>query len=229
MVRVHNMRALRVLAACFVLCVASGSATAGASVISAGESSTCVAAPAGGPAACWGANTSGTLGDGGGVSSDSYDPVQPIGLSGRGGGSGNHVCAIVSGAAKCWGLNGYGELGDGTKITRNVPTQVVGLESGVTQIDNHSVRSCAIQNGTAKCWGAISQDFSGAADKEHLVVPHTVQGGTGAVDVAPGWRHECIVVANGSVNCYGNNTNDQLGGGNPVALPGPVTQLNAGI
>jgi alpha-tubulin suppressor-like RCC1 family protein len=232
-----RMSALRVLAATVVLCFASGAATASASVISAGETTTCVAAPAGGPAACWGANSSGSLGDGGVVTHDSYDPVQPIGLAagvtgvtltGRGGGSGNHACAIVSGAAKCWGLNGYGELGDGTQTQRNVPTQVVGLESGVTQIDNHSVRTCAIQSGIAKCWGAITKAFSGAADNEYRLVPHAVAGGAGAVDVAPGWRHECIIVANGSVNCYGDNTNDQLGGGSP-ALPGPASQLVAGL
>lgn len=230
------MRALRVLAATFVLCVVSGSATAGASIISAGESSTCAAVPSGGAVSCWGANTEGTLGDGGVVTHDSYDPVQPVGLaagatavtlSGKGGGSGNHVCAIVSGAAKCWGPGGYGAIGDGTTTTRNVPTQVVGLESGVTQIDSHAVRSCAIQNGTALCWGAISKAFSGAPNNDYLLVPHTVQGGTGAVDVAPGWRHECIVIANGTVHCYGDNTNDQLGGGTP-ALPGPATQLVAG-
>jgi hypothetical protein len=75
------MRALRVLAATFALCVAPGSATAGASVIAAGETTTCVATPSGGPAACWGANTEGSLGDGGVVSHDSFDPVQPIGLT----------------------------------------------------------------------------------------------------------------------------------------------------
>ena len=231
------MSALRVLAATVVLCGAFGSATAGASVISAGESSTCVSAPSGGPAACWGANTSGSLGDGGIVTHDSFDPVQPIGLAagvtavtltGRGGGSGNHACAIVSGAAKCWGPNSNGELGDGTTTPRNVPTQVVGLESGVTQIDNNAVRTCAIQNGTAKCWGGISKEFSGAPTGADLLVPHDVGGGAGAIDVAPGWRHECIVIADASVRCYGDNTNDQLGNGNPT-LPGPVKELVAGV
>lgn len=233
------MSALRVVIVAAVLAFTCGAATAGASVISAGESSTCAAVSSGGPAACWGANTSGTLGDGGVVTHDSYDPVQPIGLSagvtavtlsGMGGGSGNTVCAIVSGAAKCWGPNGYGAVGDGTTSERKVPTQVVGLESGVTQIDNNSVRSCAIQNGVAKCWGGISSDFSGAPNDEHLVVPHTVQGGTGAIAVAPGWRHECIVIANGSVNCYGDDTNGQLGNGpGHPTLPGPATQLAAGL
>jgi hypothetical protein len=231
------MRALRVLVVALALCLAGGAATAGAAVITAGEGGSCSAVPSGGGATCWGSDSFGSRGDGGGYGDDSYDPLQPVGLgsgvtavtmTGRGGGAANHGCAIVSGAAKCWGLNSNGELGDGTTATRDLPTQVVGLTSGVTQIENHATRSCAIVSGTAKCWGSISKQFTGAPTGADLLVPTDVIGGAGALDVGPGWRHECIVIADGSVRCYGDNTNDQLGGGNP-ALPGPVSDLAAGV
>jgi len=230
------MRALRVLAATLTLCLAGGATTAGASVIAAGEAASCAAVPSGGGAVCWGSDSTGTRGDGDAVTGDSYDPLQPVGLSsavtalsgtGEGGGSGSHSCAVVAGAAKCWGPDYHGNLGDGTATARSVPTQVVGLESGVTQIDVHTSRSCAIQNGTAKCWGAVSKQFSGAPTGADLLVPHDVADGAGAIDVSPGWRHECIVIADRSVRCYGDNTNLQLGGGTP-ALPGPVSDLDAG-
>ncbi len=231
------MHALRGVIVALLLSLLGGVATAGASVITAGEASSCSAAPSGGPAVCWGARSFGTLGDGGALTVDTYDPVQPIGLgagvtavtmTGRGGGSGNHGCAIAAGAATCWGNNSNGELGDGTTEARVVPTQVVGLESGVTQIDNNASRTCAIQSGTAKCWGGVSKAFTGAPTGADVLTPHDVAGGAGAIDVAPGWRHECIIVADGSVHCYGDNTNDQLGGGTP-ALPGPARELVAGV
>jgi alpha-tubulin suppressor-like RCC1 family protein len=230
------MSALRTLTIALLLTFAWGSAQAGADVIAAGETSSCSVAPSG-AASCWGARTEGSLGDGS-VSAWTFDPVQPTGLGAgvtavslttKGGGSGNHACAIVGGAAKCWGPNGSGQLGDGTTTQRNVPTQVVGLESGVTQIDTHSARTCAIHNGEAVCWGSVSRAFTGEPTSATLLVPHAVAGGVGATYVSPGWRHECLVIAGGSVRCYGDNTNYQLGNGpGTPTLPGPVTKLVSG-
>jgi hypothetical protein len=231
------MHVFRILVLSLALCLLGGTATAGAAIVGAGEAASCTALPSGGPLNCWGSRSSGTLGDGGSAPSDMYDPLVPVGMgsgvtavsmTGEGGGSSNRSCAIVSGAAKCWGVNTNGEIGDGTTTTRTVPTQVTGLESGVTQIDTHTSTTCAIVSGTAKCWGSPDKDLTGAVTNADVLTPHDVVGGAGALAVAPGWRHECIVIADGSVRCYGDNTNDQLGGGNPT-LPGPVSRIAAGM
>jgi alpha-tubulin suppressor-like RCC1 family protein len=219
------MRLFGILTIAMLCSALLGVASAGASVVSAGEGTSCAAAPAGGGAQCWGYRGRGQLGDGptpAGVSM-TYDPVQPVGLTsgvtavtqtGQGGGAGNHSCAIVNGGAQCWGNGGNGQLGDGGDADRNVPVAVTGLGSGVTEIDTNALKTCAIVGGNAKCWGTISKLFTGWAT-EKASVPTDVIDGAGALHVATGWRHSCLVVAGGAVHCRGDNTNGQLGGGTP--------------
>lgn len=232
------MRALlAVLTLAGLLCLAA--APAGASVVSAGEATSCAAAPAGGGAQCWGYRTGGQLGDAAPFagSSITYDPVQPVGLTsgvtaltqtGQGGGAGNHSCAIVNGGAQCWGNGQSGQLGDGGNANRNVPVQAVGAGSGVTEIDTNSLKTCAIVNGNAMCWGAITKDFTGAATSELAVPTLVAADGAGALHVAPGWRHACLVASNGAVHCRGDNTNSQLGGGIPD-VGGTPSKIVAGL
>jgi len=62
------------------------------------------------------------------------------------------TCVItVAGAAMCWGSNSTWQLGDGTTTDRLSPVQVLGLDSGVTDISISTNHACAVQNGAAKC------------------------------------------------------------------------------
>lgn len=234
------MRALLAVLSIFVLSCLAAAVPASASVVSAGEATSCAAAPAGGGVQCWGFRQGGQLGDGTpltGAFDPAFDPVQPVGLTsgvtavtqtGQGGGAGNHSCAIVNGGAVCWGNGQSGQVGDGGKANRNVPSPVSGASSGVTEIDTNALKTCAIVNGNAKCWGAISTDFTGAATTELAVATDVVPDGAGALHVATGWRHACLVAAGGAVHCRGDNTNGQLGGGTPN-VGGTPTKIVAGL
>ena len=108
----------------------------------------------GGTVRCWGANTSGQLGDG--TTSERHTPVTVSGLAGAiaisaGGG---HSCALLhDGTVRCWGRNADGQLGDGTRTDRHTPVTVSGL-TDVTALAAGSDHSCAVlANGTMRCWG----------------------------------------------------------------------------
>ena len=63
----------------------------------------------------------------------------------------------TSGGAKCWGTNAFGYLGDGTTTNRTIPTNVVGLATGVAGISAGGRHTCASTLvGGLKCWGLNS-------------------------------------------------------------------------
>jgi alpha-tubulin suppressor-like RCC1 family protein len=146
---------------------AGGSLTA-ASVVSAGEGSTCViTSPA--QVWCWGLNNKGQLGNN--TTADSPVPVQVVGPGGVGVLSGaltissglTHSCVLSSGASVwCWGRNDKGQLGDGTTADSWFPVPVVGSGgigslSGATAVGTGTSHSCAARNDdTVWCWGLNS-------------------------------------------------------------------------
>jgi alpha-tubulin suppressor-like RCC1 family protein len=77
---------------------------------------------------CWGANSSGQLGNG--STDNSSTPQQVTRLSNvTAVAAGNrHSCArLTDGTVSCWGENRSGELGDGTILATFQPVKVVGI------------------------------------------------------------------------------------------------------
>ncbi len=127
------------------------------------------------------------------------------------------ACALTTGGGvRCWGDNRSGGLSDGTTTDRDVPVDVVGLGSGVVQIDAGGYQACAITTaGAVKCWGNGSP------------TPTTVPTlGSGMASVALGFQSACAVSTAGAAYCWGRNNSGQLGDGTttdhlaPIAVPG---------
>lgn len=87
----------------------------------------------GGTVRCWGQNSNGIVGDGNsGVTA--LTPQSASGLtdvndifSGQG-----HMCAtLTTGTMKCWGANGAFQVGDNTQVSKDVPTEVLGISCAV--------------------------------------------------------------------------------------------------
>ncbi len=93
--------------------------------LTAGYAHACGLAPDG-RAYCWGANSTGAVGDG------SSEAIRPAPIPVAGGltfqllvAGSDHTCGVTSSASLyCWGSNGVGQLGDSTFTSRNSPVLI---------------------------------------------------------------------------------------------------------
>jgi alpha-tubulin suppressor-like RCC1 family protein len=189
---------------------------------------------------CWGGNRQGELGDGSGEALGTGDahiprevpglgPVRAFSLGAMA------TCAVTqAGSAKCWGDNRNGKLGTGTTESALSPVQVVGLETGVTQISANGSCTCAVMDlGTAKCWGQNTSGQLGNATTEPSLVPVDVIGLSDATLIQVGYEHACALLADATVKCWGSDTRGELGShrdADNARVPGPglsgVVQLS---
>jgi alpha-tubulin suppressor-like RCC1 family protein len=182
---------------------------------------------------CWGANTTGQLGDG--TNQDRSTPVPVTGITNAVQVSaGNHTCAVLtSGAVECWGPNFEGQLGNGTNQNSSTPVQVAGITSAVA-VSVGDFFSCAvISDGTVECWGdnASGQLGDGLKDHGHQLVdiddfsptPVAASGITRAIAVSTGSSYACALLSDGTVQCWGSGGAIKLSDApapTPVAVEG---------
>ncbi len=206
-----------------------------------------------GQAFCWGANSTGQLGDS--STTQRTTPVTVTQAAGLLAGkvvtdiSGGRVttaaatygttCAIASSQAFCWGQNTNGQVGDSSTTQRTAPvavTQAAGLLAGrvVTDIsvgDNHT---CAIAEGQAFCWGNNANGQLGDSSTTQRTAPVLVTqtagilGGKVVTDISAGANSTCAI-ANGQAYCWGANTYGQLGDGTTSQRTSPVAVSTAGV
>lgn len=193
--------------------------TTGVAQISLGLNHSCAKTTVGG-IKCWGYNHAGQIGNGGG--GIGVTALIPVDVSGLSSGvidvdtGGNHTCALTqSGGAKCWGMNDHGQLGNGTTTNKHLPTDVVGLASGVTGISAGEEHTCVLtQSRGVKCWGRNSYGQLGDGSSTDRDVPVDVIGLTsGVAAISAGSGHTCALLVSGPVKCWGKNDYGQLGNG----------------
>ncbi len=135
---------------------------------------------------CWGANSSGQLGNNSttnssvpvavkaNASSDALygKSVQDIVVGVM------HTCVLANSKVYCWGENGNGQVGDGTYTDRRVPVAVKANAVGdalygraVTAIGGGSNRGCAVADLTNYCWGKNSEGQLGDGTQTNRNVP----------------------------------------------------------
>jgi alpha-tubulin suppressor-like RCC1 family protein len=186
-----------------------------------------------GALSCWGDNNVKQLGDDTGMQRETPAPVAALAADvsavAVGGG---HSCAIQAGALKCWGAGFVGQLGVSVPDdSTSTPTQVTGLDAGVSAVVAAGTSTCAIHSGALKCWGYNEVGQLGDGTQLNRDVPTQVVGLAADVSaVALGATHACAIQA-GALKCWGDNASGQLGDGTRDArlTPTQVTGLDAGV
>lgn len=178
---------------------------------------------------CFGANSTGQLGDG--TTLDRPTPatvgdLPPVVSLSSGA---QHTCALTgSGDVYCWGRNSGGQLGDGTLIDRPSPTRTLNVSDAI-DIAAGSFHSCALlRNGTVLCWGPNAYGEIGDDSSLASPIPSAVVGIEDAIEVAAGSFHSCARHANGEISCWGSDQYGELGNGAILAesrKPLPVQGL----
>ncbi|MFP5317241.1 MAG: hypothetical protein ACLGI2_02985, partial [Acidimicrobiia bacterium] len=174
------------------------------------------------PAAAWGWNPVGQVGDGTTTDRSTPTPVAGSASAAALAGGAFHSLALDDGGqVPAWGWNGAGQLGDGTTTDRHQPAVVPGL-SGVARIGAGYYHSLAVQSGVVKAWGwnPLGQLGDGTTVDRHR--PVTVPGLDRVAGVAAGAYHNLGVRSDGTVWAWGWNGVGQLGDGTTVDRSRPV-------
>ncbi len=188
-----------------------------------------------GRAWCWGADYSGSLGDGDAVHPFEYSLV-PVAVAGGHTfttvtAGHNHTCGIdTTGAAWCWGPDVDGQLGDGDEGYWQgfelAPAAVAGghLFATLTAGVHHT---CGIDwSGTAWCWGADGSGRLGDGEEYGVgqyqpseSAPVVVAGGHTWTVLAGGGEHTCGSDTTGAAWCWGDDHLGQVGDGDEYVPP----------
>ena len=203
--------------------------SSGVTAISASKFHSC-AVTTGGTLKCWGANTSGSLGDGTQV--EKHAPNNVFGLTSGMATStigSNHTCALTStGAGRCFGGNSLGVLGDGTYNQQLLQVSVQQGAVSFLSISAGDTVTCALTaSGVVQCWGENSAGQLGLGTlppttPAKVNVPGNVQGLPDIAMMEAGGSHVCALTTAGGVKCWGAGSEGQLGNGGIIASATPV-------
>jgi alpha-tubulin suppressor-like RCC1 family protein len=202
--------------------------------VAAGENHSC-ALLGSGEVRCWGANLSGSLGDG-----TETKRVTPVSVLPAGSGTTqisagtDFTCIVRNGSVRCWGADFSEQLGDGGGGGSFQPwaSQAVAIfgSSGfpASALSAGHSHACAIVTGAARCWGNGEFGKLGNGDTAERASPTPVSGfSSGSLDIAAGHDHSCVRTA-AEWRCWGHFGNGALGDGSKERRMLPVVPVTAG-
>lgn len=169
---------------------------------------------------CWGAASSGQLGNGTTSPTTVLTPTVATVMSGKTvtaiSAGVKYTCAVAAGAVYCWGYNSKGQLGNGTKTTSATTTAqaVQGISGTVTAISAGVDFICALTStGDVYCWGndGYGQLGDGGNAGSYSATAIKVTALTSVKSLSAGWDHACALTGAAVLYCWGYNNLGQLG------------------
>jgi len=199
-------------------------------LVEAGSNHTC-ALKQDGRLFCWGANSSGQLGNN--STSNSLVPVQEYTAAtdwAQVSAGNSYTCALKQdGRLFCWGANSSGQLGNNSTSSSLLPVQENTSATDWAQVQAGSSHTCAVKrDGRLFCWGHGPSGELGNNSTSDSLVP--VQENTGATDwaqVSAGGGHTCAVKTDGRLFCWGSSEYGQLGNNSTSNNLVPVQEYTA--
>jgi len=171
---------------------------------------------------CWGDDSVGQLGDGGGLATSVIVALGGDAIDVQSGRA--HTCALLSGGTVvCWGDNTFHQVGvDGGAVFG--PTRIVLPSAAAHLAIGHEETCVVLDTGAVWCWGTNWRgeigdpawpmgDGTDTTPIEAVAIAR-VLGSTGARldELAVGYHQVCMRSA-GAVWCWGENVTRQLGTG----------------
>jgi alpha-tubulin suppressor-like RCC1 family protein len=189
---------------------------------------TCVVMPSG-TIRCWGANSSGQLGDATTAAALAPVTVRDITSATQVTAGSRYSCALLKeGTVRCWGGNFWHQLGNSSTKDSTLAVLVPGV-SNASAIASGAMHNCVIASGQVYCWGHTSDANANPKPGEGSATALPVGGVTSAVAVACGADHTCALQADGLVQCWTYYPSNQLGSGVPNYTPMVIGNLSGAV
>lgn len=190
-------------------------------MVAAGQFHTCAAAEGGAVVFCWGADSSGQLGNDTDLD-PSIETPQQVGRNFDGAmvlsAGAKHNCVVDSQNTYCWGENNEYQLGDDTQNDGLEPVCLTCSGdlnfSFIACGEAHTIGVGMSSAGQLDGWGDNDSMVNGNTDSNTTYQVPSPTPINNASTVCTSHRHSCIVTLSGPIECWGRGNEGQLGDGN---------------